>query len=425
MDMKKMNTFGIQFVIRLPKQQKSEMATVYARITVNGRRSEISLKSKVSSKAWDEAKGKAKGKREEVIKLNNHIERVRSLITDAYHQLIQERKTVTVNAVKSLYLGEDEPEVMTLIKLSKYHKEVETGRLAPGTLKNYSTTESYLEKFLKHKYKKNDISLTSLNYKTILDFENFLHNYEPTDHHKPLNNNGVMKHLERLKKLVNFAVKLEWLEKDPFIKYRLHFEKVERGHLSKEELFVLANKQFSIERLQSVLDMFLFSCYTGLAYIDISNLAPENIVQGIDGKQWLMTRREKTDTLVKVPLLPEAEILIDNYKKHPAAVANGTVFPVISNQRMNGYLKEIADICHIKKNLTFHLARHTFATTVTLSNGVPIESVSEMLGHTTIRTTQIYAKVVEHKLSEDMQNLQLKMATLQQKAMTKLPLEAK
>src|SRR5690606_39079170 len=170
MDMKKMNTFGIQFVIRLPKQQKSEMATVYARITVNGRRSEISLKSKVSSKAWDEAKGKAKGKREEVVKLNNHIERVRSLITDAYHQLIQERKAVTVNAVKSLYLGEDEPEVMTLIKLSKYHKEVEKGRLAPGTLKNYSTTESYLEKFLKYKYKKSDISLTSLSYKTILDF---------------------------------------------------------------------------------------------------------------------------------------------------------------------------------------------------------------------------------------------------------------
>lgn len=425
MYMKKMNTFGIQFVIRLPKQQKKEMATVYARITVNGKRSEISLKSKVSPNNWDEVKGKAKGKREEIIKLNNHIERVRSLITDAYHQLIQERRTVTVDAIKSLYLGEDDQEVMTLLKLSKYHKEVETGRLASGTLKNYSTTESYLEKFLKQKYKKNDISIESLSYKTILDFETFLHNYEPTDHHRPLNNNGVMKHLERLKKLVNFAVKLEWLEKDPFIKYRLRFEKVERGHLTTEELFVLANKQFSIERLQSVLDMFLFSCYTGLAYIDISNLTHEHIVIGIDGKQWLMTRREKTDTLVKVPLLLEAENLIEKYKKHPAAIANGTIFPVISNQRMNGYLKEIADICNIQKNLTFHLARHTFATTVTLSNGVPIESVSEMLGHTTIRTTQIYAKVVEKKLSEDMHNLKIKMATTHQQSMTGRPLEAK
>lgn len=425
MDMKKMNTFGLQFVIRLPKQQKNQMATVFARITVNGCRSEISLKTKISPDNWDEIKGKARGKRDEIIKINNHIERVRSLITDSYYQLIQERKAVTVGAVKSLFLGEDSQEVMTLIKLSKYHKQVETGRLAPGTLKNYATTESYLEKFLKKNYKKNDISLESLNYKTILDFENFLHNYEPTGHHKSLNNNGVMKHLERFKKLVNFAVKLEWLEKDPFIKYRLHFDKVERGHLTHDELFVLANKQFSIERLQSVLDMFLFSCYTGLAYIDISKLTHENIVFGIDGKQWLMTRRKKTDTFVKVPLLPEANILISKYRNHPAAVANCTVFPVISNQRMNGYLKEIADICNIKKNFTFHLARHTFATTVTLSNGVPIESVSEMLGHTTIRTTQIYAKVVEQKLSEDMHNLKLKMATIQQQSVTKLPSEAK
>ncbi|PJR05028.1 site-specific integrase [Avrilella dinanensis] len=222
-----------------------------------------------------------------------------------------------------------------------------------------------------------------------------------------------MKHLERLKKLVNMAITMDWLEKDPFAKYRLHFDKVERGHLSKEELAVLEKKNFSIERLQSVLDMFLFSCYTGLAYIDISKLSRKHICKGIDGKDWLMTKREKTNTLVKVPLLPHAVQLISKYKNHPVAVANETLFPVITNQRMNGYLKEIADLCKIKKNLTFHLARHTFATTVTLSNGVPIESVSKMLGHTSIRTTQIYAKVVEQKLSEDMQNLKLKIASSQ------------
>lgn len=159
--------------------------------------------------------------------------------------------------------------------------------------------------------------------------------------------------------------------------------------------------------------MFLFSCYTGLAYIDISKLSHEHICKGIDGKDWLMTKREKTNVLVKVPLLPQAVQLISKYKNHPSAVANERLFPVISNQRMNAYLKEIADICNIRKNLTFHLARHTFATTVTLSNGVPIESVSKMLGHTSIRTTQIYAKVVEHKLSEDMQNLKLKMVSSQ------------
>src|SRR5690554_3492525 len=179
MDMRTTNTFGIHFVIRVTKQQKNEMRTVFARITVNGRKTEISLKTKVLPKNWDEVKGKAKGKREDVIKLNNHIERVRSLITDCYHQLIQQRQTITVDAVKSLYLGEDTKERVTLLKLSEYHKQVETGRLAPGTLKNYTTTVSYLKKFIRKQYIKDDILLDNLNYKFILDFEHFLHNYEP------------------------------------------------------------------------------------------------------------------------------------------------------------------------------------------------------------------------------------------------------
>jgi len=409
MDMKSRNTFGIQFVLRLPKNKKDEMAVVYARITVNGRRAEISLKSKVSINNWDEAKGRAKGKRDEIIKLNSHLEQVRSLIFDSYQELIQQNKPVSVDAVKAKYLGEDIEETMTLLKMIDYHKQVAIGKLAPGTMKNYYTTENYLKKFVKHQYNKSDISLDELNYRFILDFENFLINYESVDHHKSLNNNGVMKHMERLRKIVNMAVMMDLLEKDPFSKYKLHFDKVERGHLTKEELKVLSKKSFKIERLQAVLDMFLFSCYTGLAYIDIFNLTQENIAKGIDGRDWLMTNRQKTNTSVKVPLLPEAVQLIKKYKDHPVAVAKGTLFPVVSNQRMNGYLKEIAEICGIDKNFTFHLARHTFATTVTLSNGVPIESVSKMLGHTSIRTTQIYAKVVEHKLSEDMQNLRERM----------------
>lgn len=408
--MKSKNTFGIQFVLRLPKNKKDEMATVYARITVNGRRTEISLKSKVSINNWDEAKGRAKGKRQEIVKLNSHMEQVRSLIFDCYQELIQQNKPVSVDAVKAKYLGEDIEEAMTLLKMIEYHKQVAIGKLAPGTMKNYYTTENYLKKFVKHQYKKSDISLDELNYRFILDFENFLINYESVDHHKSLNNNGVMKHMERLRKIVNMAVMMDLLEKDPFSKYKLHFDKVERGHLTKEELKILSKKSFKIERLQSVLDMFLFSCHTGLAYIDIFNLTQENIVKGIDGRDWLMTNRQKTNTTVRVPLLPEAVQLIKKYKDHPVALAKGTLFPVVSNQRMNGYLKEIAEICGINKNFTFHLARHTFATTVTLSNGVPIESVSKMLGHTSIRTTQIYAKVVEHKLSEDMQNLRERMA---------------
>jgi site-specific recombinase XerD len=283
-------------------------------------------------------------------------------------------------------------------------------KLADGTMKNYYTTQKYIAKFLKDKYHRNDISLAELNYKFILDFETFLSKHQPKDHQKPLHNNGIMKHIERLCKMVNMAVTMDWLTKDPFAKYKQHFDKVERFYLTKEELSAIEKKKFTIERLQVVKDLFLFSCYTGLAYIDTMNLTAGNIVKGIDGNDWLITSRQKTDTDVRIPLLPQAEELIKKYQDHPKAVNHGTLFPVISNQKTNAYLKEIADLCNINKAITFHIARHTFATTVTLSNGVPIESVSKMLGHTTIRSTQVYAKVVEQKLSEDMQNLKKRMA---------------
>jgi len=407
--MRSSNTFGIQFVIRLPKHQKNDQATVFARISVNGRRCEISLKKKVNPQNWDEAKGKARGTKDEIRKLNEHIERVRTLIADGYHELVQQKKVVTVDAVKSLFLGADDNEI-TLIKLGEYHNTEMKDKLADGTMKNYYTTQKYIAKFLKDKYHRNDISLAELNYKFILDFETFLSKHQPKDHQKPLHNNGIMKHIERLCKMVNMAVTMDWMVKDPFAKYKQHFDKVERFYLTKDELSAIENKKFTIERLQVVKDLFLFSCYTGLAYIDTMNLNAGNIVKGIDGNDWLITSRQKTDTDVRVPLLPQAEELIKKYQDHPKAVNYGTLFPVISNQKTNAYLKEIADLCNINKAITFHIARHTFATTVTLSNGVPIESVSKMLGHTTIRSTQVYAKVVEQKLSEDMQNLKKRMA---------------
>jgi site-specific recombinase XerD len=407
--MRSSNTFGIQFVIRLPKQQKNDQATVFARISVNGRRCEISLKKKVNPQNWDDAKGKARGTKEEIRKLNEHIERVRTIIADGYHELVQQKKVITVDAVKSLFLGADDSEI-TLIKLGEYHNTEMKDKLADGTMKNYYTTQKYIAKFLKEKYYRNDISLAELNYKFILDFETYLSKHQPKDHQKPLHNNGIMKHIERLCKMVNMAVTMDWLAKDPFAKYRQHFDKVERFYLTKEELSAIEKKKFTIERLQVVKDLFLFSCYTGLAYIDTMNLTAGNIVKGIDGNDWLITSRQKTDTDVRIPLLPQAEELIKKYHNHAKAVNYGTLFPVISNQKMNAYLKEIADLCNINKAITFHIARHTFATTITLSNGVPIESVSKMLGHTTIRSTQVYAKVVEQKLSEDMQNLKKRMA---------------
>lgn len=180
--------------------------------------------------------------------------------------------------------------------------------------------------------------------------------------------------------------------------------------MSAEELEAIENKEFKIARLAEIRDIFVFSCYTGLAYADVWKLTPEQITIGIDGEKWIHTYRTKTKVRSNVPLLPNAIEILEKYKKHPECVYSGRLLPVRSNQKMNAYLKEVADLCGINKELTFHIARHTFATTVTLTNNVPIESVSSMLGHKSIKTTQIYAKVVEKKVGADMQTLKAKMA---------------
>lgn len=404
-------TFGVLFYLKTQKTSMQGKAPICARVTVNGKRTEISVKRSVNANEWDDRKGMAKGNRKETVELNMFLNQFKAKIINTYQQMILSDAMIDGPAIRDRVLGKDHL-APTLVSLVEYHNEQQLHKLAPGTMKNYYTTQRYIEKFLREKYYRNDIVLSQLTYKFILDFERYLFNYVPKDHQKPLNNNGIMKHIERLRKMINMAVKLDWLSKDPFASFKKHFDKVERECLNDKELTALANKHFAIERLRHVRDMFLYSCYTGLSYIELAELTPSKIITGIDGGLWISTSRAKTDTGVRVPLLPQAIELMKKYIDDPRALNNGTVFPVISNQRMNGYLKEIADLCGITKTLTFHIARHTFATTVTLSNGVPIESVSKMLGHTSIRTTQIYAKVVEHKLSEDMRNLEQRMSTI-------------
>lgn len=212
-----------------------------------------------------------------------------------------------------------------------------------------------------------------------------------------------MKHLERLMKMVKLGVKLEWLDKDPFINYKLRFHKTERSYLTERELRFIEETDFTGAGYEKVKDAFLFACYTGLSYIDVRELEKNQLVLGIDGNQWIYTKREKTSESVKLPLLPKAKEIIEKYWDSPET--DTKKLPVLSNQKTNKYLKEIAKACGIYKTISFHSARHTFATTVTLSNGVPIETVSKMLGHTKLSTTQIYARVLEHKIGEDMQNL--------------------
>jgi integrase len=229
--------------------------------------------------------------------------------------------------------------------------------------------------------------------------------HKPLQPKKPCGQNTVMKHIERLRKVVNLAIKNEWLDRDPFQKFQPVFIKSNRQYLSPDELAAIEQREFKILRLQHAKDMFIFSCYTGLAYIDVYELTPQNLSLGIDGEYWINTCRHKTDIPVRVPLLPKALAIVEKYKNHPKVLESGRLLPVYANQILNSYLKEIADFCGIEKPLTYHIARHTFATTVTLTNGVPIETVSKLLGHTSIKTTQIYAKVIEKKVSEDIRNL--------------------
>ncbi|GAO31169.1 site-specific integrase [Geofilum rubicundum] len=250
-----------------------------------------------------------------------------------------------------------------------------------------------------------DYPLADLSYQFITDFEHFLRSHKPLDHQKPMGNNGVMKYLERFRKIVTMGARLEWLEKDPFTHYQLKFHKTTREFLTADELERIERKGLSLPRLQYVRDLFVFSCYTGLAYIDAIQLKPENISIGIDGENWISISRQKTREPVRIPILPKAQEVLDTYKNHPRALNVGCLFPNISNQKLNSYLKEVADLCNIQKPLTFHIARHTFATTVTLTNGVPLETVSKLLGHSSIQMTQVYAKIVEQKVSQDMSNL--------------------
>ncbi|WP_275314911.1 site-specific integrase [Tenacibaculum bernardetii] len=405
--MKSQINFTLSFWVNATRI-KNNQVSVYGRITVNGKRANISLQRKVILSEWDSRRGRAKGNKQESRLLNRYLDQVKNRVYTAYDELIKEKAFICSQSIKARFLGEDNEEY-SLLTLIDYHNTQMSESLTYGTLKNYFTTQKYIKLFLTNKRKIQDIYLSQLTYRFVVDFEKFLRSYVPSDHQKQMENNTVMKHIQRLRKMVTLAYKMEWIDKDPFIKFKPTYIKNEREFLREDELQKIIERKFDIERLILVKDLFIFSCYTGLSYIDVMQLNEDNISLGIDGGKWIITNRQKTHNKVKIPLLPIAEILIKKYKGHIKTKKTKTLFPNISNQKLNSYLKEIADLSGIKKNLTFHIARHTFATTITLSNGVPIETVSKLLGHTKIATTQIYAKVIERKVSDDMASLRSKL----------------
>lgn len=401
--MKTSTTFSILIWINASRSKNLE-AELFARITVNQKRANISLKRKIIITSWNKSKSRVKGNSENARITNQYIEQVRIKLFKIHQDLSSQGKLITAQLIKSNFLGEGENN-KTLNEIIDYHSNKIKNTLSPGTIRNFGITENYITKFLEQKRKTTDIYLNQLDYKFICDFENFLHGFWPKGHPKAIGQNTVMKHIQRLRKMITLSYHLEWLQKDPFIRWKPTYEKTERGFLSANELSNLETYHHPIERLERVRDLFVFSCYTGISYVDIMQLSKDNIHKGIDGNNWIITKRQKTKTPIKIPLLEKAQELVNKYENHPMTIISESLFPLITNEKLNFYLKEVAEACGIKKNLTFHMARHTFATTVTLTNGVPIETVSKLLGHTKIATTQIYARVIERKVSDDMNAL--------------------
>lgn len=403
--MRTSQTFGVFFTIKKEKAKDGKTA-VYACVTVNKEKCYIALKQTVEVSKWDYGKGNVKGNKEETKEANAYLDETKLTLSNLYKDMQLSGKHITAQSIKSLFLGEsDLEERYTLGRLMDYHYETASASLKWSTLKHYAVTRRYLEKFLKEKKCIADIFIHEIDYKFIIDFETFLRNHKPIDHQKPMNNNGVMKHLIRLRKMTTLALKLTWINKDPFKNYKFRYKKVETDFLTQGELHAIEKKVFEVERLNMIRDLFVFSCYTGLSFVDLINLRDANITIGEDGERWIKIYRQKSHEPTNIPLLPTAAAILNLYNDNPRSIANGTIFPRISNQKVNSYLKEIGVICGIKKKLTFGVARHTFATTVTLSNNVPIETVSKMMGHTKIATTQIYARVLMKKISDDMGKL--------------------
>ena len=390
--------FRVVFYLRSNYVNKEGKTSVMLRIYLNNER--LSLGStgiSVKSAQWDKEKERIKGRTTEALNTNLQLDNIASGLQSIFRR-IEMSDVVSLERIKSEFLGKKE-EIDTLMQLFEKHngdvaKQVGVS-VGKATLQKYNVCKRHFSEFLEKQYKRSDLKLTELTYVVIREFDLYLRTEVGQ------NANTATKTMKTFKTITLLGQKMGVLLHDPFMNHRFHIEPVNRGFLTDEEILLIANKDLGISRLELVRDIFIFSCFTGLAYIDVSNLTPDHIVT-LGDKQWIMTQRQKTSVETNVLLLDIPKAIIAKYGGK--TYRNGKLFPMLTNQKTNSYLKEIADICGIKKNLTFHLARHTFAT-MSLSKGVPMESVSKMLGHTNIRTTQIYARITNKKIEHDMEEL--------------------
>ncbi len=380
---------------------------IYIRLTVDGQRFEFSSKKFIDKSKWSPELSKMKGSSEEARTINNYLDLMKSKVFDIQMELIHKNEELSLENFKSRILGTHQRERMIIPIYQNHNDKIEEligNGYAYGTLERFKISLKHLQEFILWKYNVSDISITKIDYAFVTEFEFYLRSV------KKCNNNTAVKYVRNFRKIIKICLDNDWLDKNPCSRYEGKMKEVERDFLTEEELNRIYNKRFSSERLNLVKDIFIFSCYTGLAYVDVKGLKKDHIAIGIDGEKWIFKNRQKTDTKSKIPVLPIPQEIIQKYANHPKCLNGDSILPILTNQKMNAYLKEVGDLCDISKEITFHMARHTFATSVTLTNGVPIETVSKMLGHKNIQTTQHYAKILDKKVSEDMQILRDKFA---------------
>lgn len=402
------STFRVLFFLKRDKQKSNGEIPIFCRITIDKEEARFGIKKDVNPKIWDVKAGRAVGRTSEVVEINSIVDKVKSALFNVYNELLLTEVNVTAEKVKNHFLGGTTKDHILIKQFKRHNDDVEKLigiSKSKATYQKYEVTRKHLSNFIKEKYNQSDISFKEINYQFITDFEVYLLTTGKCSH------NTTAKFMQFFKLIVIIAKNNGWLKADPFANYKIRLKKVDRGYLTQEEVEDIMAKNFSTKRLEQIKDVFVFSCFCGLAYIDVKKLRKENIRTSFDGKLWIMGKREKTDVTFSIPLLDIPKMILDKYE---GTLPDDRILPVPSNQKMNAYLKEIGALCGIEKELTFHLARHTFAT-LTLSKGVSIESVSKMLGHTNIKTTQIYAKITDSKISNDMNDFAGKVKCMNKK----------
>ena len=392
------SSFSILFFIRESKARKSGKAPIELMITVNGERCPLSTGKQVPIDKWDKTKQQVKGKDEEAQSLNNYLKAIKAKLYQKEAELLDRGFIITAELLRDAYFDKVESlKEKSLFEVFAEHNKEQEKLVGNGVSKATYWISVYtvrlLKEFVQQKYKREDLYLRELNLSFIQSFHTFLR----ID--KGMAQNSSTKHLKLLKKIVNLAVANSYMTTNPFITYKIEREPVEIDFLDEEELRKIINFDTPLPRLERAKDMFLFGCFTGLSYIDIKTLAPEHFEKDNTGRIWIKKRRVKTGVLSRIPLLPIAKLILDKYK------GGEKLLPIQDPADINKYLKDIATLCDIKKRITFHTSRHTFASTVTLANNISLEVVSKMLGHTNTRMTNHYAKLIDKCIGEQMDKL--------------------